>query len=202
MRVSAFFRPELTMKEKGHSASAQPNEQFRLLVESVRDYGIFMLDPKGTITSWNQGGERFSHYTTDEIVGKNFACFYTAEDVAGGRPQRNLAEALRLGHIRDQGLRVRKDGTTFYADVVITALRDDEGRLRGFSKVTRDMTDQVRAREIEAEKMAAVKANQAKDEFLARLSHELRTPLTPALAAVSFMAENMSELPGKFSDDI
>ncbi|MFL6514713.1 MAG: ATP-binding protein, partial [Chthoniobacterales bacterium] len=103
---------------------------------------------------------------------------------------------------RDQGLRVRKDGTMFHADVVITALRDDAGTLRGFSKITRDMSDQIRARAVEAEKIAAVKANQAKDEFLATLSHELRTPLTPALAAASFMAENMSELPEKFTNDV
>ena len=85
---------------------------------------------------------------------------------------------------------------------MITALKDDSGKLRGFSKVTRDLSDQIRARKYEAEKMAAVKANEAKDEFLAKLSHELRTPLTPALAAADFMAENIAELPQKFSTEI
>ncbi|HEY4283434.1 MAG TPA: PAS domain S-box protein [Chthoniobacterales bacterium] len=177
-------------------------EQFRLLVERVEEYAIYLLDPSGRVLSWNTGAERIKGFSAAEIIGKHFSCFYTAEDVADGKPQTNLEAAARLGHIREQGPRVRKDGTTFHADVVITALKDNSGRLRGFSKITRDMSDQIRTRAIEAEKMAAVKANQAKDEFLATLSHELRTPLTPALAAVSFMAENISELPEKFSDDV
>ncbi|HEX4639839.1 MAG TPA: PAS domain S-box protein, partial [Chthoniobacterales bacterium] len=193
---------DLTEKHQTESRMRSSEEQFRLLVERVDEYAIYLLDPTGHVVTWNAGAQRIKQFSADEIIGKNFACFYTAEDVAAGRPQRNLAEALRLGHIRDQGLRVRKDGTTFHADVVITALQDDAGNVRGFSKVTRDMTDQVRARETEAEKIAAVKANQAKDEFLARLSHELRTPLTPALAAASFIVENIADLPSKFSEDI
>jgi len=193
---------DLTERRAAEEQLRANEEQFRLLVERVEEYAIYLLDQTGRVMSWNSGAEKIKQFAANEIVGKHFACFYTAEDVAAGRPQRNLEDAARLGHTRDQGLRVRKDGTTFHADVVITALRDDAGQLRGFSKVTRDTSDQVRTREIEAEKMAAVKANRAKDEFLATLSHELRTPLTPALAAASYMAENISELPAKFSDDI
>lgn len=177
-------------------------EQFRLLVDRVEEYAIYLLDPEGRVMSWNSGAEKIKQYTAEEIVGKNVACFYTAEDVAAGKPQHNLEMAARKGHIRDQAVRVRKDGSVFPADVLITALMDDSGKLRGFSKITRDLSDQIRTREIEAEKMAAVKANEAKDEFLAKLSHELRTPLTPALAAADFIAENMADLPEKFVTEI
>ncbi|MFL6567684.1 MAG: PAS domain S-box protein [Chthoniobacterales bacterium] len=193
---------DLTERRAAEERLRASEEQFRLLIDRVEEYAIYLLDPNGRVATWNAGAEKIKGFTADEIVGKNFACFYTADDVAAGRPQYNLEAAARLGHVRDEGLRVRKDGTTFYADVVITALRDKMGRLRGFSKVTRDMTDQIRSREIEAEKMAALKASAAKDEFLAKLSHELRTPLTPALAAASFMAENLAELPEKFSEDV
>ncbi|HEY0368868.1 MAG TPA: PAS domain S-box protein [Chthoniobacterales bacterium] len=193
---------DLTERRAAEERLRDNEEQFRLLVDRVQEYAIFLLDPLGRVKSWNTGAQNIKGYQADEIIGKHFACFYTAEDVAAGRPQLNLETAIRRGHIRDQGLRVRKDGTTFQADVVITALRNEAGELRGFSKVTRDISDQVRAREIEAEKIAAEKANKAKDEFLATLSHELRTPLTPALAAASFMAENASELPEKFTNDI
>ena len=180
---------DLTERREAEERFRASEEQFRALIERVEEYAIYLLDPTGRVMSWNSGAEKIKGFHANEIVGKHFACFYTAEDVAAGKPQQNLEAAARLGHIRDQGLRVRRDGATFHADVVITALRDEQGNLRGFSKVTRDMSDQVRTREIEAEKMAAEKANHAKDEFLATLSHELRTPLTPALAAASFMAE-------------
>ena len=114
-----------------------------MLVDSVEEYAIYMLDPTGNVVTWNSGAQKIKQYTAKEIIGKNFACFYTAEDVAAEKPQRNLRDAARKGHIRDQGLRVRKDGSRFHAEVVITALRDSEGKIRGFSKVTRDMTDQI-----------------------------------------------------------
>src|SRR5205809_2150267 len=161
----------------GHNRSTasvlyQTAEQFHILVDSVEEYAIYMLDPDGAVVTWNTGAEKIKGYTAQEIVGKNFACFYTADDVAAGKPQLNLREAARRGHIRDQGLRIRKDGTTFEAEVVLTALRDDKGNIRGYSKVTRDITDQIRSREADAEKIAAQKTNKAKDDFLAALSHE------------------------------
>ena len=193
---------DLTERREAEQRLRESEEQFRLLVERVEEYAIYLLGPTGQVASWNSGAEKIKGYSAAEIIGKNFACFYTAEDVAAGRPQKNLEIAARTGHLHDEGIRVRKDGSTFQADVVITALRDGAGTLRGYSKVTRDVSDQIRAREMEAEKIAAERANQAKDEFLATLSHELRTPLTPALAAASFMAENAGELPAKFSDEV
>jgi len=177
-------------------------EQFHILVDSVEEYAIYLLDPNGNVITWNTGAEKIKGYSTDEIIGKNFTSFYTADDVAAGRPQRNLREAGRRGYIRDQGLRVRKDGSTFEAEVVITALRDETGKIRGFSKVTRDITDQIRSREFEAENIAAQKANKAKDDFLAALSHELRTPLTPALAAATYLQDNAGKLPPEFGEDV
>src|SRR5437667_11487030 len=177
-------------------------EQFHILVDSVEEYAIYLLDPNGNVISWNTGAEKIKGYSAQEIVGKNFASFYTADDVAAGKPQRNLREASRRGYIRDQGLRVRKDGSTFEAEVIITALRDDTGKIRGFSKVTRDITDQIRSREFEAEKIASQKASKVKDDFLAALSHELRMPLTPALAAATYLENNAPKLPPEFVEDV
>jgi hypothetical protein len=183
-------------------ALRETEEQFHILVDSVEEYAIYMLDPTGHIVTWNTGAQKIKQYTADEIVGKNFACFYTADDVAAEKPQRNLREATRRGHLREQGPRVRKDGTVFQAEIVLTALRDSTGKLRGYSKVTRDITDQIRSREFEAEKIAAEKASKAKDDFLAALSHELRTPLTPALAAANYLAGNASRVPSEFVEDL
>jgi PAS domain S-box-containing protein len=184
------------------SALRDTAEQFHILVDSVEEYAIYMLDPSGNVVTWNRGAQKIKGYTAEEIVGKNFACFYTAEDVAVDKPQHNLREAARRGTIRDQGLRIRKDGSTFEAEVVLTALRDTNGNIRGYSKVTRDITDQIRSREFEAEKIAAQKASKAKDDFLAALSHELRTPLTPALAAATYLEDNAAKLPPEFAEDV
>src|SRR5436309_6382378 len=192
----------MPQRVSSNSALHDTAEQFHILVDSVEEYAIYMLDASGNIVTWNTGAQKIKGYTAEEIVGKNFASFYTADDVAAGKPEWNLREAARRGVIRDQGLRVRKDGSTFEAEVVITALRDDTGKIRGFSKVTRDITDQIRSREFEAEKIAAQKASKAKDDFLAALSHELRTPLTPALAAAIYLHDNAGKLPPEFVEDI
>jgi PAS domain S-box-containing protein len=192
------------MRDDGSSKSGpgQTEEQFHILVDSVEEYAIYMLDSTGNVLTWNSGAERIKQYDAEEIIGKNFACFYTAEDVAAEKPQHNLREAARRGSIRDQGPRVRKDGSIFQAEIVLTALRDSSGNVRGYSKVTRDITDQIRSREFEAEKIAAEKASKAKDDFLAALSHELRTPLTPALAAANYLASNASKVPAEFAEDL
>src|ERR1051326_7831062 len=184
------------------SALHDTAEQFHILVDSVEEYAIYMLDPHGNVITWNTGAAKIKGYSAEEIIGKNFASFYTADDVAVGKPQRNLREASRRGYIRDQGLRVRKDGSTFEAEVVITALRDDTGKIRGFSKRSEEHTSELQSREFEAEKIAAQKASKAKDDFLAALSHELRTPLTPALAAATYLQDNAKKFSPEFAEDI
>ena len=191
-----------TERKKAEEKLRRSEEQFRMLVDSVDEYAIYLLDAAGNIATWNSGAQRIKGYSASEIIGKNFACFYTPVDLAANRPAHNLEEARRHGHSRDQGLRVRKDGSTFSAEVIVTALYDAEGGIRGFSKVTRDISDMIRARSAEAARVAAERANKAKDDFLAALSHELRTPLTPALAAASYLANNAENLPPDFSDEI
>ena len=117
------------------------DEIFRQLVQSVKDYAIFLLDPSGHVSTWNQGAERIKGYKANEVIGQHFSCFYPKEAQDSKWPDRELEIAAKEGRFADEGLRVRKDGSTFWAHVVITALRDDAGELRGFSKVTRDLTE-------------------------------------------------------------
>jgi len=124
--------------------SHDSDQPFRLLVESVQDYAIFMLDPEGRVVTWNPGAERAKGYSASEIIGHHFSCFYSQDDVRAGKPERLLTLATKEGHAEDEGWRVRKDGSTFWANVTITALRDASGRLIGFGKVTRDLTERRR----------------------------------------------------------
>lgn len=118
-----------------------PEAAFTLLVQGVLDYGIFMLDPGGHVSSWNSGAERIKGYRADEITGRHFSVFYPPEDIAAGKPFRELEIAVAEGRLEDEGWRIRKDGSRFWANVVITALFDETGELRGFGKVTRDMSE-------------------------------------------------------------
>ena len=157
-------------------------ESFRLMVESVTDYAIVMLDPDGRVVSWNAGAQRIIGYSAEEIVGQHLSRFYLGDDVANGKPQRDLDAAAAEGRCQDEGWRTRKDGSTFWANVVTTAIRDQAGTLRGFAKLTRDLTapQQVEA-DLTNAKAAAEKANLAKSDFLSGMSHELRTPLNAIL---------------------
>ncbi|MFC7718750.1 sensor histidine kinase [Nonomuraea recticatena] len=130
-----------TQHRMAEHALRESEERFRLLVQSVVDYAIFMLDTEGHIVSWNAGAQRIKGYRADEIVGSHFSVFYPPEDVASGKPDRELEIAVVEGRLEDEGWRVRKDGTRFWANVIITALFDETGRLRGFGKVTRDLTE-------------------------------------------------------------
>jgi PAS domain S-box-containing protein len=150
---------------------------YRLLIESVKDYGIFMLDAEGRVASWNEGAERIKGYTADEILGRPFTVFYPVEVAASGFPQRELEAAARDGRFEDEHWRVRKDGSRFWANVVITALRDRNGKLIGFAKVTRDLTArreaEAQARRLAAEQAARAEAEHRSEE-LAQLNDQLQ----------------------------
>jgi PAS domain S-box-containing protein len=122
------------------SSGPATTERLGLLVEAVEEYAIFMLDPDGTVATWNTGAHRIKGYVAEEIVGRHFSVFYTDEEISAGEPQRELDQAKAEGRARDEGWRVRKDGSRFWANVVITAVYDKSGRLEGFAKVTRDET--------------------------------------------------------------
>lgn len=155
-------------------------ERFRLLVDSVQDYAIFMLDPAGFVVSWNPGAEKNNGYPAAEIIGKHFSVFYPEEIARSGVPANELATALREGHFQEEGWRVRKDGTRFWAHVRITPVYDHTGRHRGYAKVTRDLTDtkKITALEDEGRRVTA---------YLAMLAHELRNPLAPISNALALM---------------
>lgn len=162
-------------------ALRESEERFRLVIEGVRDYGIFVLSPEGVVASWNLGAERIKGWSADEILGQHFSQFYP-EETRNFLPGEMLERARAAGTAEDEGWRVRKDGTRFWANVVITALHDDTGALKGFAKVTRDITERRRSEEaLRDAREEAVAANLAKSEFLSRTSHELRTPMSAIL---------------------
>lgn len=185
---------DLTERKLAEERLRHSEEQFRLLVGEVAEYAIFMLDREGNILTWNEGARRAKGYDAEEVIGRNFSNFYTPDDQRAGRPAQLLRKAAAEGSARDQGVRVRKDGSRFHADVLITALHDSARGLVGFTKVTRDITDQIRVRDMEAARIAAEQANEAKSRFLAVLSHELRTPLTPVVSALDHLRENASTM--------
>jgi PAS domain S-box-containing protein len=173
-KLSGFLKITRDLSERREAIESlrQSEQRFRLLVGQVKEYAIFMLDPDGHVLSWNAGAQRIKGYTADEIIGKHFSTFYSSEDAASGKPARELQIARERGSVEDEGWRVRKDHSLFWANVVITAIHDEHQRLIGFTKVTRDMTERRKVEALEA-------ADRQKNEFLAMLAHELRNPLAP-----------------------
>jgi PAS domain S-box-containing protein len=180
LRGFAKVTRDLTERREQQEALRRSEEQLRLMVESVKDYAIFMLDPLGNVVSWNAGARAIKGYTAAEILGKNFSVFFTAAEVDEGKPQKELADARLRGKVETEAWRVRKDGTVFWAHVVITPVVDHEGVLRGYTKVTRDMSNERRLSELEHSSRRMI-------EFLAMLAHELRNPLAPIRNAVSIL---------------
>jgi PAS domain S-box-containing protein len=172
-------------------------DSMRLLIESLQEYAIFLLDANGRVATWNAGAQRLKGYRADEIIGRHFSCFYLEEDRAIGKPAKTLRDALVNGQTQDEGWRVRGDGQRFWARVTTSRVLDHDGRLLGFSKVTRDRTERRKMELALQEKNIELrKTLEARDLFLANMSHELRTPLNGIIGFAEFLAD---EKPGPLS---
>jgi len=174
---------DLTEQRRQEQKLRDSEERFRLLLEGVQDYAILMLDVEGRVTSWNAGGLRILGYAADEILGQSFERFFPPEEVSAGKPAEELRAAIMHRRTEDRGWRVRKDGTRFWAEVIVTSLHDGEGRLRGFGKVVRDLSERKRMETLEEQ-------GRHLTEFLAMLAHELRNPLAPIRNAIGIISMN------------
>jgi PAS domain S-box-containing protein len=176
--------------------SPASDDPFRLLVESIVDYAIYMLDPKGYVTSWNTGAERIKGFQTDEIVGKHFSTFYTPEDRAAGMPETVLETARREGKYEGEGWRVRKDGTRFWASIVVDRINDEKGKLVGFAKITRDMTEkreaELRLQESREQLFRSQKMG-ALGQLTGGLAHDFNNLLTAILGASDLALRNLGD---------
>lgn len=173
-------------------------ERFRLMIEQVQDYAIYLLSLEGIVTTWNAGAQRAKGYTAEEIVGRHYSCFYTPEDVRAGIPARQLEQAMALDRVRCEGWRMRKDGTRFWAESTITVIRDESGAMRGFAKVIRDLSERREAevalqQALETQRDLTRKAQageKARSEFLAIMSHEVRTPMNGIIGYADLLASS------------
>ena len=184
---------DITIKKETETALYESEQRFRMLVQGVRDYAIYMLDPKGHVTNWNSGAKRIKGYSEAEIVGQHFSRFYTESDRAGGEPERALKTAISEGKYEREAWRVRKDGSLFWAHVLIDPIFDDEREHIGFAKVTRDITDQKLARdELEKTQQALVQSQklQAPGELTGGIAHDFNNLLTVISGSADFLRKN------------
>jgi PAS domain S-box-containing protein len=187
---------DMTDKRKSQQALLEAERRFRILVQGVTDYAIYMLDPEGRVTNWNAGAERIKGYSPEEIVGEHFSRFYTPEDFDAGVPKRALETARETGRYEAEGWRVRKDGTRFWASVVIDAIRDEDGELIGFAKITRDQTEkretQLRLEESREQLFRAQKM-EALGQLTGGLAHDFNNLLTAILGAADLGMRNIGD---------
>ena len=187
---------DMSDQREAHHALIEAERRFRILVQGVTDYAIFMLDPEGKVANWNAGAERIKGYTPEEIVGEHFSRFYTAEERDAGVPERALAAALEAGRYESEGWRVRKDGSRFWASVVLDAIRDDEGKLIGFAKITRDMTEKREAQlrlEESREQLFRSQKMEALGQLTGGLAHDFNNLLTAILGACELALRNIDD---------
>ncbi|HTW17004.1 MAG TPA: PAS domain S-box protein [Nocardioides sp.] len=191
-----FLQAQDVSSQRGAEQQLRQSEQrFRLLVDAVQDYAIFMLDPDGHIASWNAGAQRSKGYRAEEIVGRHFRVFYPPEVQASRHPEHELQLALRDNHYEEEGWRIRKDGSRFWAHVTITTVRDANGRHVGFAKVTRDVTERLRAAEaLESANLQLQRAADEQAQFLAVTAHELRGPVGVLAMSAETLQRHWSEL--------
>ncbi|HET9663469.1 MAG TPA: PAS domain S-box protein, partial [Burkholderiales bacterium] len=182
---------DLTDRLRAEEELRRGEARFGVLVNSVVDYGIIMLDTEGRVNSWNTGAERILGYSADEMLGRHFSLFYYPDDVERGKPQEEIEAASSVGRHEDEGWRIRKDGSRFWANVVVAAIRDSTGRLLGFSKIMRDLSERKRLElELTDARAAAEQSSRMKSDFLAKMSHELRTPLNSLLILARLLVDN------------
>jgi PAS domain S-box-containing protein len=192
---------ELRERRRAEAALHSSEERFRLAVADVTSYAILTLDPHGHVASWNAGAERIKGYRAEEILGRHFSCFYSPEDVQAGKPEMNLKIAARDGRMEEEGWRVRKDGSRFWGNVVITAMKNPQGKLIGFSKVTRDLTErknaeeriQILNRNLEQHVANLTAANRDLDAFTYSLAHDLRAPLRHIHGFANILMQDWNE---------
>jgi PAS domain S-box-containing protein len=187
---------DMTDKRQAQQALLEAERRFRILVQGVTDYAIYMLDPEGRVTNWNAGAQRIKGYAPNEIIGEHFSRFYTPEDLNAGVPKRALETARETGRYEAEGWRVRKDGTRFWASVVIDAIKDDEGKLIGFAKITRDMTEKREARlrlDESREQLFRSQKMEALGQLTGGLAHDFNNLLTAILGACELAMRNLDD---------